>query len=170
MDGIEARLQRLEDRASLDDLVVRYFVAADGDDYEGIGDCFTDDATFGSSGTVNGLGREAIVDFIRTARGHMGLTVHTPNYALYTFRDDDSAKGLVGAHLELILGGEMLFGAVRYVDTYRRNSNGWRIAERDMRTIYIAPWREVDISMASAAPVRWPAMAPAVSDVPRRVD
>lgn len=168
MDTLENRVRRLEDRAAIDDLVVRYFLAADGDDLNGVGACFTDDAIFASSGVVNAKGRQSIVDFIAGARAHMGLTIHTPHYGLYTFGDDDHATGLVGAHLELVLGGETLFGAVRYQDAYSRIGGEWLISRRDMRTIHIAPWNEVDETMRSELPVRWPGSAPSPSDYPRK--
>ncbi|MGE4430432.1 MAG: nuclear transport factor 2 family protein [Sphingobium sp.] len=168
MNDMERRLRRLEDRAALDDLIVRYFLAADGDDPQGLADSFTQNASFASSGVVNAQGRAAIVDFIGTSRTHMGLTVHTPHYGLYSFIDDDRAEGLVGAHLELALAGEPLFGAVRYQDEYRRTPEGWRIARRDMRTIHIAPWSDVGQSLLSPTPVRWPGTAPAASDYPRK--
>jgi SnoaL-like domain len=94
------RVQRLEDRAAIHDLVVSYSLAADGDDLEGLGASFTIDAKFSSSGTINTEGRSAIVDFIRDAREHMGLTIHTPHYAKVTFDGPDAADGLIGAHLE----------------------------------------------------------------------
>ena len=168
MNELEQRLRRLEDRAALDDLVVRYFIAADGDDYDGIGASFTGDATFASSGVVNAQGRDAIVSFIRSSRERMGLTVHTPHYGLYTFANDERAHGIVGAHLELVLAGEPLFGAVRYEDEYRRTDQGWRIAERDMRVVHIATWSAVGEALLSDRPVRWPGAAPAVSDYPRK--
>ncbi|WP_242127972.1 nuclear transport factor 2 family protein [Sphingobium sp. Sx8-8] len=167
MSDLERRIRRLEDRAALDDLNVRYFLACDNDDYAGIGDIFSPDACFAASGVQTASGRDAIVEFIRTSRGHMGLTVHTPHYALLTFTDEDRAEGLVGAHLELALGGQSLFGAVRYQDQYHRTAEGWRIASRDMRTIHIAPWSEVGQSLLSDAPVRWPGTAPMPSDYSR---
>jgi uncharacterized protein (TIGR02246 family) len=165
---IEQRLRRLEDRAAINDLVVRYFLAADGDDLDGVGASFTADATFSSSGTVNASGREGIVAFIRGARNHMGLTIHTPHFAHLAFDGDDAASGLVGAHLELVLGGEALYGAVRYVDCYVRQDGHWLISTRDMRTIHIAPWLDIGEAFASDAPVRWPGANPAPSDFPRR--
>lgn len=164
---LEARIKRLEDRAELNDLVVGYFLAADGDDLEGVGESFTEDATFSSSGVVSGQGRSAIVDFIRGSREHMGLTIHTPHYAKLTFDGANRARGLVGAHLELVLGGKAIYGAVRYVDEYRRLDGRWRIHARDMRTIHIAPWLEVGAAFESSTPVRWPGAPWAPSDYPR---
>lgn len=167
MTSIEDRVQRLEDRAALDDLIVRYFLAADGDDLPGVGASFAEEATFASSGVISAAGRQGIVDFIATARAQMGLTLHTPNYALYTFTEEDHAAGLIGAHLELVLGGQSLFGAVRYQDEYVRTAEGWLILRRDMRVIHIAPWSDVGDAMCSAFPVRWPGTPAQPSDCPR---
>lgn len=164
---LEARIKRLEDRAELNDLVVGYFLAADGDDLQGVGESFTEDATFSSSGSISGQGRSAIVDFIRASREQMGLTIHTPHYAQLTFDGTDRARGLVGAHLELVLGGKAIYGAVRYVDEYLRLDGRWRIHARDMRTIHIAPWLEVGAAFESTTPVRWPGVPEAASDYPR---
>jgi hypothetical protein len=167
MTELEERVRRLEDRAAIHDVVVAYFLAADGDDIAGVGASFTEEATFSSSGQLCASGRQGIMDFIRTARSHMGLTVHTPHYAQVAFESNDRARGLVGAHLELVLEGVSVCGAVRYVDEYVRSRDRWRIQSRDMRTIYLAPWLEVGQALASNTPVRWPGSPPARSDFPR---
>lgn len=168
MTSIEDRLRRLEDKSAIDELNLRYFLASDADDYPAIGDSFTEDATFASSGQVSGEGRQGIVEFIRGARGHMGLTIHTPHYGLYSFVTDDLATGLVGVHLEMVLGGQAVYGAVRYVDEYRREGERWRIAARDMRTIYIGEWAKAAEVFASPTPMQWPGSAPQPSDYARR--
>ena len=47
---MEARLARLEDRAELQDLVVRYFLACDDDDLPGIAATFAANGSFSISG------------------------------------------------------------------------------------------------------------------------
>ncbi len=165
---IEQRVRRLEDRCAIDDLNTRYFLAADGDDMDGVGDSFTEGATFASSGHVGATGRRGIVDFIAGARGHMGLTIHTPHYGLYTFHGDDRAAGLVGAHLEMVLAGQSIYGAVRYADEYQKLDGRWRIAKRDMRTIFIGEWARTAEVFASPTPVQWPGIDPLPSDYPRK--
>ena len=165
---LEERVRRLEDRAELNDLVVAYFLASDGDDLASVGSSFTETATFSTSGVLAGEGRERIVAFIAEARTHMGLTIHTPHYAQFTVPAPDVARGLVGAHLELVLGGTAVYGAVRYVDEYRRTADGWRIHARDMRTISMAPWSEAGEAFASDTPVRWPGAPPSPSDFARK--
>lgn len=163
----ERRLRRLEDRVAIEELIVGYFLAADGDDLEGVRNSFTEDATFSSSGALNAEGRHAIAEFIRQAREQMGLTIHTPHYTQLRFDGDDAAAGLVGAHLELVLGGTTVLAAVRYVDKYHRAGDGWLISRRDMRTIYVAPWSDVGTAFASSMPVRWPGLSQLPSDFPR---
>ena len=167
MAELDDRVQRLEDRLAINDVVVAYFLAADGDDIVNVGASFTEDATFSGSGQLCASGRQAIMDYIRTARTHMGLTIHTPHYAQVTFESTDVARGLVGAHLELVVAGSSVCGAVRYVDEYARSGGRWRIKSRDMRTIYIAPWSEIGEALASSTPVRWPGSNGARSDYPR---
>lgn len=167
MSDIADRVARLEDRAELQDLIVRYFLASDGDDVDVIRGAFAPGATFAVSGNICGTGPDAIVDFIVEQRGNMGLTVHTPNFALFTFDGADEARGLVGAHLELVLAGQSVFGAVRYQDEYVRTEGGWVFKARDLRTIHIAPWGQVADAFASATPQRWPGTAPSPSDYPR---
>lgn len=168
MTDIGARLARLEDRAEIGELVVRYFLASDDDEIETIRGSFTPDATFAVSGAVLGTGPDGIVDFIISQRANMGLTVHTPNFSLVTFEGDKRARGLVGAHLELVLAGSSTFGAVRYVDEYEQIAGVWRIRSRDMRTVYIAAWNEVADAFASETPQRWPGASPGPSDFPRK--
>jgi hypothetical protein len=165
---LQDRVQRLEDRVEINDLIVRYFLAADGDDLAGVGKSFTEAAIFSSSGIVTGEGRQGIVSFIKSSREQMGLTVHTPHYVQLIFDGPDRARGLVGAHLELVLGETAVFGAVRYVDEYHRIADEWRIHSRDMRTIHIAPWLDVGQALGSATPVRWPGAPGVNSDFPRK--
>ena len=167
MEDLARKVRWLEDRALLSDLILRYFIASDGDDLATVGASFAEHATFLSSGAVSATGRDGIVEFIRVSRATMGLTVHTLDGALFTFRDDDHASGFVNAHLELVLDGRFLFGAVRYEDEYVREPDSWRITRRDMKTIYIAPWAELGRAMESAAPVRWSRDNFAPSDLPR---
>lgn len=168
MSDFESRLKRLEDRAALHDLVVNYLLAVDNDDYQALPALFSADAVFSTSGHVAAEGRDAIIEFLRSARSQMGLTVHTPNYVSLMGIDGDHAKGLVGAHLELVLDEKAVFGAVRYEDEYVRRDGSWVFRRRDMRTIHIAPWNEISAAFPSNRPVRWPGIDPLPSDYPRK--
>lgn len=167
MTSLEERVRKLEDRAELHDLVATYFLATDDDDYDRLSACFTSDATFAASGFPASEGRDAIIDFLKSARAGMGQTVHTPNHVHLVFGDRDSATGVVVAHLELGIGTATYFAAVRYLDRYRRDDGQWRIAHREMRAIHVGPWSEVGSSLSSPLNIRWPGAPPQASDYPR---
>jgi hypothetical protein len=166
MSDLEQRIRRLEDRAELQDLVVRYFMAADDDDYDALGDTFATDGEFSAGGFPGGTSRDEVVDFIREDRKSMGVTVHTHNYSLFEFKGEDSASGVVGAHLELARGGKSLYGAVRYVDDYVREGGRWRIRKREMLAIHVGPWEDVATSLTAENRVRWPGYDPMPADLP----
>lgn len=164
MTDFEQRLRRLEDRAELQDLAVRYFLASDFDDYDAIAGCYSADAVFAAGGFEGATGPSGIADMIRQARTNFGTTIHTPDYSLIEFQDDDHATGLVGAHLEIATGGKSVFGAVRYEDVYVREDGKWKFSKRNMRSVHVGPWEEVGTSLTSELPVRWPGAEPAPSD------
>ncbi|MBW0102045.1 nuclear transport factor 2 family protein [Pseudonocardia sp. KRD291] len=167
MSDLDARIRRLEDRAEIEDLVLRYFLAADDDDWETLGRTFAENGSFSAGAFPGGSDRESVVKFIQTDRQSMGVTVHTQNTTLITFTDDDHAGGVVGAHLELARGGTTVYGAVRYYDTYVRTSEGWRFGSREMAIIHVGPWDEVGTSLTAPNRARWPGTDPAPADLPR---
>jgi len=168
MESLEARIRKLEDRAEIQDLVARYFQVTDDDDLAALADCFTEDARFVASGFVGGESRAGIMAFLANARAEMTQTVHTPHYVHIAFDRADSATGTVMAHLEIGIGGTTVYGAVRYYDTYRREGGRWRIAARDMRTVYVSSWDEMARSLIDPRNVRWPGAEPAASDFSQR--
>lgn len=164
----EHRLKKLKDRAALQDLVVRYFLAADDDDYATLADIFADDAAFSVSGHVCGEGRDAVMAFLCGERQNMGITIHTHNSTLFNFQNDDHATGVVSAHLEMARGGHTLYGAVRYYDEYIREVDTWRIRKRNMLVIHVGPWENVGTSLTDSNTVRWPGLPPQPSDMPKK--
>jgi len=167
MTDLENRLDRLESRASIMDLVARYFIATDIDDTSTVMSCFANDAAFLVSGELCGQDFENIRDFLVSARSAMGLTVHVHNSTLIDFESADVATGIVTAHLELVLQNVPLYGAVRYHDRYVRIGGSWKIARRDMKVVYLAEWGSAPDALNSTTPVRRPGAAAQASDVPR---
>jgi len=166
MNDLAARIRRLEDRAELEDLVIRYFVAADDDDEATVAATFAPDAEFYASGYRCGGDRQSIVAFIAADRKNMGVTVHTQNYTLLTFHSDDRASGVVGVHLELDRGGSTLYGAARYYDDYARTPSGWAFTRREIKMIHLGSWADVATSLTADLRVRWPGQDAAPADLP----
>lgn len=166
MSEIERRIKALEDRVELNDLAVRYFIASDDDDYELLETFFAPDAVFRAGGFAGGSDRASIIEFLRNARANMGVTVHTPHYSLVTFTGKSSATGVVGAHLEIAMGGQSLFGAVRYHDQYINLDGRWHFAQREMLMVHMGPWEQVATSLTSERRVRWPGSEAQEADLP----
>ena len=167
MESLEDRVKKLEDRAEIQDLVAHYFKVTDDDDEPALGECFTEDARFLASGFVGGEGRSGILAFLKAARSAMSQTVHTPHYVHIAFTGPDTASGTVMAHIEIGIDGTSVFGAVRYLDLYRREAGQWRIASREMRTVHLGSWELAASSLTDPLNVRWPGTDPAPSDYPR---
>ncbi len=168
MTTLEQRIQKLEDRAEIQDLVARYFKVTDDDDEQSLADCFTHDARFIATGFEGGTGRAGVMEFLKSARSTMQQTVHTPNYVHINFQGPDAAEGTVMAHLEIGIGGTTVYAAVRYLDTYAREDGKWRIATREMGAVHLGSWDLVASSMTDPNNVRWPGADPAASDFPRK--
>ena len=169
MATLEERIRKLEDRAELHDLVIAYFRATDDDDYDIMAACFAPDARFVASGFDGGSGRDKVIEFLRAARAGMKQTVHTPNYVQIEFQGDDRATGLIAAHLELGMGDDTVYAAVRYIDAYRRIDDRWQIESREMRAIHVGTWDQAGSSLSTPLNVRWPGAEPAPSDLPRKL-
>jgi hypothetical protein len=166
-DEMERRLRRLEDRIELSDLSTRYFLASDFDDYDAIASCYAKDSSFAASGFEGGRGPEGVAEMIRNARANFGTTIHTPHYSLVEFQADDHATGMVGAHVEIAVGGQSCFGAVRYEDEYVREEGRWKFRSRNMKTVHFQPWNDAATSLTADLPTRWPGADPAPNDYPR---
>ena len=129
---------------------------------------FTPEAVFRAGGFAGATDRAAIMTFLRSARAHMGVTIHTPHYSLITFTGEDTATGVVGAHLEIAMAGQSLFGAVRYNDKYQRLHCKWHFSQREMLAIHMGPWEQVATSLTADLRVRWPGSDPQPADLPAR--
>ncbi|WP_219893482.1 nuclear transport factor 2 family protein [Aquisediminimonas profunda] len=168
MATLEERIKKLEDRAEIQDLVARYFKATDDDDERAVADCFTQDAKFVATGFEGASGRDAIMAFLAAARSNMRQTVHTPHYVHIAFKGANEADGVTVAHLEIGMGDTTVYAAVRYLDSFSRESDRWKIACREMRVVHAGSWDDVSRSLIDPANVRWPGAKPTTSDFPRR--
>ena len=167
MNDLAKRIGRIEDRQEIEDLIVRYFIASDDNDFETLKRCFAAKAVFAGTGFPVSEGRANVMVFVRAFREGVGQTVHTPNFALVSFdpESDDRAVGTVGAHIELSYGGTTVFGAFRYHDKYVREEGAWRFARRELLSIHVGPWDSISSSLTDRLNVRWPGTEPVVSDL-----
>ncbi len=145
-EGLAERIGRLEAREEIRDLVVRYGMAVDDRDIEGLADMFTTDAVFRhGDGAVVNEGRQAIVDFYADRLSSFGATYHYPHSHLVEMDPERAgwATGMVNAHAELGIGGRTLVTGLRYSDQYRFEGTKWRFAERSIAMIYYMDMAEL---------------------------
>jgi len=142
--ALARRIRRIEDRAELRELVARYCLAIDDRDIEGIADIFTTDARFRSQdGVMDANGRDAVLEQFRGRFAALKATNHIAHDQILTFGDDpDSVTGLVTSHAEVWRNGQAMITALRYRDTYRRESGRWRFADRLLSFLYYMPVEE----------------------------
>ncbi|MBK1787322.1 nuclear transport factor 2 family protein [Prauserella cavernicola] len=161
---VEQRLDRLEARQNLEDLIGRYALACDDRDLDALADCYTDDGIFDSvGGPVRG--RAAL---LRTYRDRLGPhpTVHLAHRLVLDELHTDHASGRVVARSEIVRPDGLFVIAHRYSDTYRREPDGWRFARRLSRMYYACPAGELHTLTPDGSRARWPGRPAGAADLP----
>ncbi|WP_194238371.1 nuclear transport factor 2 family protein [Streptomyces spongiae] len=144
---LEARLRAVEARLALGDLVARYCIAIDDQDYEGLAELFAADATWPFP-DGEARGRTAVVAALRERRSGNAGSVHTPHACVVTDLGERHASGTVLAHVEMGIGGTTHMGALRYTDRYARGDDGrWRFLRREMTVVHMGPWADIERSL-----------------------
>ncbi|MCP5181229.1 MAG: nuclear transport factor 2 family protein [Pseudomonadales bacterium] len=152
LEKLAARLDRLESKDAIRNLVTAYAIACDEHDIPRLADLFTEDADFGSpNGKMVSSGREAIREmFINTFRIR-GPAFHWTHDVTVTIDagDPDRATGLVYSHAETTPNGVVSIAAMKYHDTYRREAGVWRIASRQIQFLYYVPYAKYGEALTS---------------------
>ncbi len=151
LDDLRRRVDRLEARAEIGELVSAYAIACDDHDMKRLMDLFTDDAVLNTpSGLMHAAGKQAITElFIRTLKIR-GPSFHwTHDHFVTPGADADNATGLVLAHAETSPGNEVSLAAMRYRDAYRREAGRWRFARREIGFLYYVPARDFATALAT---------------------
>ena len=158
-DDVSRRLRRLEDRAELRELTVRYCLAVDDSDWDALLGLFAPDAEMAGQ-----VGPENVVGILRSIRSGYGRTIHTAQGQVLEFSDDDHASGIVPSRGELAIGGQTVLCAMRYLDHYVRVDGKWLFASRTLRFNYALPWADMAQAMTGELPVAWPGTDPQPAD------
>lgn len=137
--SLEQRIARIEDRTEIQDIGVLYGYVMDERDEDGIRRIFCEDATLRSAdGVFAADGIDAIVTTYLGRFKALGPTNHFTHGHVVRFddADPDVAYGQLASHAEVVRDGKAMVVALRYQDTYRRTSTGWRFADRLMSYMY----------------------------------
>jgi uncharacterized protein (TIGR02246 family) len=144
IEALEARVDRLESRAAIRELVTKYAVACDEHDIHKLQNLFTEDAVFKSpSSFLEATGREAITSMFIDVLKTRGPGYHwTHDLILEQGEGPDTATGIVYSHAETTPNGVVSIAAMKYLDRYRRESGVWYFSEREIHFFYYVPMAE----------------------------
>ena len=162
---LEERLDRIESREAIEDLLLRYCMACDDRDIEGLVGCYAPGGYFLSSGRRT-EGHDAMARQFAARLADFGPTYHVIHGAIIEFDSRDSARGTVLAHAEHMVERGIVVAAHRYLDTYTRVSGRWLLRSREARFYYVAPLDELPTLDPTAPRRRWPGAEPQAADLP----
>jgi ketosteroid isomerase-like protein len=167
--SVTERLDRLEVRAAIEDLVTHYGMVIDNRDMEGVAQLFCEDGRFGHQDQPGVVGRDAIKVFYRERLSGQEYSYHFSHNQLVDYAGGDIATGVVNAHAEMGFQGEVLVAAMRYHDDYRRDGGLWRFARRRLSFFYLMPAADLWVGNFGELRKQWPAPAIA-ADIPQSLD
>jgi ketosteroid isomerase-like protein len=128
------RLDELVARDQIRDLAVRYALAVDGKDVDGLAALFVEDVDNGRYGS----GREGVKTFYDKVLREFHCSMHLVANHVIDFDDGDHAHGVVYCRAQHhVLEPEHWFDhALAYWDVYERVADGWRFRRRSLKSWY----------------------------------
>lgn len=162
---LRVQLRRLQDRAELNELVVRYGQLVDDRDLEGLAQLYTHDAVFDSR-EGPAIGRDAVIDYYRRQLRSYGVTYHYVHGHVIDDLGEDTATGTAHAHAELAIEGTTVVIALRYADTYRREDGRWRFHHRRAQQLYGLPLSDLPHRLGDRDRKHWPGTDAGPADLP----
>jgi ketosteroid isomerase-like protein len=145
LEALTARVDRLESRQAIGELVTAYAVACDEHDMPKLTSLFTEDACFDSpSGAMVANGRAAIAALFIDLFKIRGPAFHWTHDLVATIEptDPNRATGRVLSHAETTPGNVVSLAAMRYDDQYQRDNGVWRFKKRVINFLYYVPVTE----------------------------
>jgi hypothetical protein len=147
--SFEARIDRLESIAAIQQLAIRYALAVDGRDLDGWTSLFVPDVHCGRAGNGRAALRSIIEPMLRT----FYRSVHQICGHRIEFDDPHHANGVVYCRAEHEDGDKWVVMAIAYFDRYERRDGEWLFVRRREKHWYSADWQE----RPSAPFTGWPA-------------
>lgn len=166
-DDLAVRIARLEARAEIQELLIRYTLLIDDHEFEALGELFLADAHFGSPGSTH-VGRADIVANYRRLGEFYPVTLHEARGVVLEFSGDDRATGQVVGYSEQANEQHTVVTSFRYADAYARADGRWRFAAREVSTLYAMTHAEHAAGgLAWDLRKRWPHRSPGRAELPR---
>ena len=136
---ILVRLERLESKQEIMDLVSKYAEACDQQDLDYLRTLFTIDAEFDSpNGMLKSRGRQSILDMYLEVFKSRGPSFHWTHDVRVEMdpQHDGAANGVVYAHAETTRDGVVSLAAMRYDDEYEKEDGAWKFSKRIINFFY----------------------------------
>ena len=136
---IITRLEKLESKEEIRDLVSNYAEACDQQDLESLGHLFTLDAEFDSpNGMLKSKGRQNILDMYLEVFKSRGPSFHWTHDVRVKMDPEqkDLATGTVYSHAETTRDGIASLAAMRYDDHYAKEEGAWKFSKRVIHFFY----------------------------------
>lgn len=156
-DALLHRIDRLESRVEILELIAKYCKACDDRDVSLLRSLFTEDAEVRSQdGMMQGKGREAVMQTYRKRFEVLDISVHWTHDTIINFdpEDPNRATGECFCHAEAHRNGQTLIGSLRYDDRYRRDGGVWRFESRVLKFLYYVPVEEYREALGSPLRMR----------------
>ena len=138
-EKIIERLERLESKEEIRDLVSKYAEACDQQDLDSLRGLFTLDAEFDSpNGMLKSKGRQNILDMyleVFKSRGPSFHWTHDIRIKIHS-EQKDLASGTVYSHAETTRDGIVSLAAMRYDDQYSKEDGAWKFSKRVIHFFY----------------------------------
>lgn len=136
------RIDRLESRFSISEIVAKYCKACDDRDVMMLRDLFTPDAVVRSKdGMMTADGIDAVMQMYGARFEVLGISAHWTHDHIVNFdnADPEHATGEVFGHAEAHRNGQTLVACLRYDDDYRREAGVWKFRRRTLSFLYYVP-------------------------------
>jgi ketosteroid isomerase-like protein len=128
----EQRLDRLESRDEIRNLVARYAILIDARDLDALVALFVDDVRV----TRDQRGPEAMRAMLDQVCRQFTTSIHFVGAQTIDFIDEDHAEGVVYCRAEHEYGDEWIVMAIQYWDRYERRDQRWRFTGRQIKHWY----------------------------------
>lgn len=145
LESLTRRVEQLESRVAIAELVSGYAIACDEHDIERLGTQFAEDAVLDSpSKLLSANGRaEILAMYVRLfkIRGPGYHWTHD-HFVHFDPSNPDRATGLVLSHAETCPDNEVSVSGMRYDDEYRRIDGRWVFQKRTLKFLYYVPAKD----------------------------
>ncbi|MBM3345483.1 MAG: nuclear transport factor 2 family protein [Betaproteobacteria bacterium] len=165
LEELARRLQRVEDRQQISELISRYCVSVDDADFDSLAKLFLEDSQFNVH-----RGRAAIMANYRARTDARGPSYHYAHSHYVDFESETAATGVVNGHVELAEQGKTVLIGLRYMDRYTKSGGRWYFQSRQAKFRYVLPFDEMATSYGDEMRVRWPGRPAKAADLPDKLE